>query len=208
MKDDSSLKAVSIVMHLSILFIVFLLISSTMSMSGRLKLIRDHGSIEKILDVIQTEKNSKGELKYTIPSDWLPPKAKSTGDEDDTDNEDLENKQNGEEETTDEFVPTYVQARYLFHNHEVDTDVELKWKEPDSKELIKFLVEEHGFNADRVKASIEKLEKAHKANLKPQARMEQYFSFKPNPVADAKRKQRLEEEKAKKKQKKGGYKKR
>mmetsp|Transcript_95 Transcript_95/g.123 ORF Transcript_95/g.123 Transcript_95/m.123 type:complete len:430 (+) Transcript_95:127-1416(+) len=169
-----------------------------------LKLIRDHGSMEKILDAIKNEKNSKGDLKYVIPADWLPPKGKSTGDEsDDTDNneEDEENKKNGEE---DEFVPAYAQARFLFHNHDVDTDVELKWKAPDSKELMKFLIEEQGFNADRVKASIEKLEKAHKANLKPQARMEQYFSFKPNPVADAKRKKRLEEENAAKKRKKGG----
>lgn len=169
---------------------------------NRLKLIRDHGSIEKILDAIKNEKNSKGDLKYAIPVDWLPPKGRSTGDEDTTDNEeDDENKKNGEDE---EFVPAYAQARYLFHNHEVDTNVELKWKAPESKELMKFLIEEQGFNADRVKASIEKLEKAHKANLKPQARMEQYFSFKPNPVADAKRKKRLEEEKAAKKQKKGG----
>ena len=84
----------------------------------------------------------------------------------------------------------------------------MKWKEPQSAELKKFLVEEHGFNADRVQSSIEKLEKAYKANLKPQARMDQFFSFKPNPVAEAKRKKRLEEEKAKKKQKKAGGKKR
>jgi hypothetical protein len=174
-----------------------------------LKLIRDHGCIEKILDVIKGEKNSKGDLKYTIPSDWLPPKGKSTGDEDDTDNEEEENMENGQNGTKEKFIPIYARARDLFHNHEVDTGVELKWKEPQSAELTKYLVEEHGFNADRVKSSIEKLEKAYKANLKPQARMDQYFSFKPNPVADAKRKKRIEEEKAnaKKKQKKGGKKK-
>ena len=56
-------------------------------------------------------------------------------------------------------------------------------------------------NPERVKSSIEKLEKAHAANRKPQARMDSFFAVKANPAADAKRKKRLEEGKAKKKQK-------
>mmetsp|Transcript_10362 Transcript_10362/g.18322 ORF Transcript_10362/g.18322 Transcript_10362/m.18322 type:complete len:97 (-) Transcript_10362:799-1089(-) len=81
------------------------------------------------------------------------------------------------------------------------TEVELKWKAPQSEELMRFLVEEQGFNPDRVKGNIEKLEKAYKANLKPQTRMDSFFSVKPNPAADAKRKKKLEEEKANKKRK-------
>ena len=56
-------------------------------------------------------------------------------------------------------------------------------------------------NADRVKASIEKLDKAHTANRKPQARMDSFFAVKSNPAADAKRKKKLQDDKAKKKQK-------
>merc|ERR1712194_381413 len=92
-------------------------------------------------------------------------------------------------------------ARELFFNHEVTTDVEIKFKAPQKEELTKFLVEEAGFNPERVKSSIEKLEKAHAANRKPQARMDSFFAVKANPAADAKRKKRLEEGKAKKKQK-------
>jgi flap endonuclease-1 len=98
-------------------------------------------------------------------------------------------------------IPAYVQARNLFHNHETTTDVELKWKKPDSEALAKFLVEEQGFNAERVKSNIEKLEAAYKANLKPQTRMDSFFAVKPNPAADTKRKQKREEEKSRKKQK-------
>jgi flap endonuclease-1 len=78
----------------------------------------------------------------------------------------------------------------------VTTDVELKWTEPQSVELSRYLIEEHGFNPERVSANIQKLEAAYKANRKPQARMDSFFAVKANPVADAKRKKRLEEEKA------------
>ena len=79
--------------------------------------------------------------------------------------------------------------------------MELKWQKPQSEELAKFLVDEQGFNAERVKANIEKLEKAFKANQKPQSRLDSFFSVKPNPAADATRKQKREDEKARKKQK-------
>ena len=38
-------------------------------------------------------------------------------------------------EEEDEFIPTYVQARKLFNEHEVVTDVELKWKPCQAEEL-------------------------------------------------------------------------
>ena len=85
-------------------------------------------------------------------------------------------------------------------------DVELKWQAPKKEELAKFLVDEMNFNADRVESNIDKLEKAYKANLKPQTRMDNFFAVKKNPTGDAKRKKRLEDEKkakqAAKKQKK------
>merc|ERR1712161_62697 len=141
-----------------------------------LKLIRQHGSIEKIITSLKGIVNKDGVQKYVVPKNWIP-------DDDEKD------------------VPAYVLARELFFNHEVTTDVEIQFKAPQKEELTKFLVEEAGFNPERVKSSIEKLEKAHAANRKPQARMDSFFAVKANPAADAKRKKRLEEVKAKKKQK-------
>lgn len=133
--------------------------------------------------------------KYTIPKDWIP------GDKDENETTDEEGDDKDKDEKKESKTPAYVLARDLFHNHEVDTDVELKWKEPQAEELTKFLVEEAGFNPERVKAQIEKLKKAHAANRKPQARMDSFFKVVSNPAADAKRKKKLEAERAKKKQK-------
>jgi flap endonuclease-1 len=183
-----------------------------------LKLIRDHGDIEGILKDLDRK-------KYSVPKDWIPYESNEDGedgtdnddnDDDKTDdgnggtdvgkqNKDKENSPNGEDE---KILPAYVQARELFHNHDVTIDVELKWTEPQSDELSRYLIEEHGFNPERVKSNIQKLEAAYKANRKPQARMDSFFAVKANPVADAKRKQRLEEEKkaSNKKQKSTGAK--
>ena len=154
-------------------------------------MIREHGCIEKIIDAV------KDIPKYTIPKNWIPD-ADTEKDENETTDEEGE-KENKEEK--EKPTPAYVLARDLFHNNEVETDVELKWKEPQKEELTKFLVEEAGFNPERVKTQIEKLCKAHAANRKPQARMDSFFKVVSNPVADAKRKKKLEMERAKKKQK-------
>ncbi|KAG7339447.1 XPG I domain containing protein [Nitzschia inconspicua] len=177
-----------------------------------LKLIREHGSIEKILPTLDRK-------KYTIPKDWIPNEKESRDGNDTTDEEQEEEEEDDENVVNhkdDKPIPTYVQARELFHNHETTTDVELKWTKPDSEALTKFLVDEQGFSAERVKSNIEKLEAAYKANLKPQTRMDSFFTVKSNPAADAKRKQkREEEEKSRKKpkasidnkKKRGGFKK-
>lgn len=160
-----------------------------------LKLVREHGSIEKILPALKGVVNKDGVKKYAIPKDWIP-------DDEDDEEEATTDEEVKKEKTVEEKekpVPTYVLARELFFNHEVTTDVELKWTLPDKESLTKFLVEEAGFNPERVKSSIEKLEKAYHANRKPQARMQNFFAVKPNPAADAKRKKRLEEEKSRKK---------
>lgn len=170
---------------------------SVISKLNSLKLIREHGCIEKIIAAIEDIP------KYTIPKNWVPDKADK-----DENTDDEKEKENKDEQSNEKPTPAYVLARELFHNHEVDTDVELKWKEPEREELTKFLVEEAGFNPDRVKTQIDKLCKAHAANRKPQARMDSFFKVVSNPVADAKRKKKLELERAKKKQKSTGAKKR
>jgi flap endonuclease-1 len=120
------------------------------------------------------------------------------------DDGDVKKEEDGDkEEPTQQPIPAYVQARKLFHHHEVSTDVELKWKPCQKEELTKFLVDEMGFSPERVKSNIQKLETAYKANLKPQSRMDSFFQVKADPNAAAKRKKRLEEQKvANKKQKK------
>lgn len=151
-----------------------------------LKLVREHGNIETILKNLDTSK------KYVVPDSWQPV------DESATDEEQDENTNNNSKP-----VPAFVEARRLFNHHEVldGSQVELKWKAPQVEELKKFLVDTHGFNPDRVASSIEKLEKAHKANAKPQSRMDSFFAVKVNPVSAAKRKKKLEEAKAAKKKK-------
>jgi len=203
-----------------------------------LKLIREHGCIETILENLDRN-------RYGVPDDWVPNEkkksakqvqvegkgnakklhAKDDGDsdedgknsdsdeehsqsgeekDDNDDNESHGQKQskgedkteiskkhakeeqecknnNNDEEEQEEAVPIYVKARQLFNEHEVLTDVDLKWTECQPEELTKFLVDEMGFSAERVEANIVKLQKAFKATSKPQMRMDSFF--KPLPGA-------------------------
>jgi flap endonuclease-1 len=163
-----------------------------------LRLIREHKSIEGILKVIDRK-------KYAVPSDWIP---EAVDDDSDGETEADENNENGRDALPQ---PAYVQARKLFHDHEVTKGADLKdclkWREPQVEELTKFLVEQNGFNPERVKANIEKLQKAFSANKKPQSRMDSFFSAKPNPLAGGKR-QKIEDQKASKKPKTAPKKKR
>ncbi|KAL5769456.1 hypothetical protein ACOSP7_013610 [Xanthoceras sorbifolium] len=104
-----------------------------------LKLIRQHGSIENILENINKD-------RYQIPEDW-----------------------------------PYQEARRLFKEPEVFIDeeqIELKWTPPDEEGLITFLVNENGFNSDRVTKAIEKIKAAK--NKSSQGRLESFFK----PVAN------------------------
>ncbi|XP_017977573.1 PREDICTED: flap endonuclease 1 isoform X5 [Theobroma cacao] len=99
-----------------------------------LKLIRQHGSIEHILQNINKE-------RYSIPDDW-----------------------------------PYQEARQLFQEPLVCTDdeqLEMKWNAPDDEGLITFLVNENGFNGDRVTKAIEKIKAAK--NKSSQGRLESFF---------------------------------
>ncbi|XP_050380656.1 flap endonuclease 1 isoform X4 [Argentina anserina] len=99
-----------------------------------LKLIRQHGSIESILENINKE-------RYQIPDDW-----------------------------------PYQEARRLFKEPLALTDdeqLETKWTAPDEEGLISFLVNENGFNSDRVTKAIEKIKAAK--NKSSQGRLESFF---------------------------------
>lgn len=157
-----------------------------------LKLIREHKSIERIVQNIDTK-------KYTVPESWLPkssdskkPAAKidddaasSHDEESPPDVRPVDKEDEGDEDGDDdeEFVPAYVQARELFLKHEVITkqstepklnDV-LKWKPCQVDELSSFLIDTMGFNRDRVTSSIVKLQAAYTKNLQPQSRLDSFF---------------------------------
>ena len=162
-----------------------------------LKLIREHKCIETILENIDRK-------KFTVPEDWVPneKKAKAEKENDDEEYDTDEEKEHlakaksddDENDDVEEKIPIYVNARKLFNDHEVIIDLDLKWKECQPEPLTKFLVDEMGFNPDRVKSNIEKLQKAQKANTKPQMRMDSFFKPMPSkagakkPVAGDKRK--------------------
>ncbi|WJX63825.1 Elongation of fatty acids protein 2, variant 2 [Trifolium repens] len=113
-----------------------------------LKLIRQHGSIENILENLSKE-------RYQIPDDW-----------------------------------PYQEARRLFKEPDVSTDDEvlnLKWSPPDEEGLITFLVNENGFNSDRVTKAIEKIKAAK--NKSSQGRLESFFKPTANPSVPIKRKE-------------------
>ncbi|XP_020243981.1 flap endonuclease 1-A isoform X1 [Asparagus officinalis] len=97
-----------------------------------LKLIRQHGTIETILENINRD-------RYQIPEDW-----------------------------------PYQEARRLFKEPLVTNDSEeLKWTPPEEEGLVNFLVNENGFNNDRVVKSIEKIKAAK--NKSSQGRLESFF---------------------------------
>ena len=159
-----------------------------------LKLIREHGTIEKILDNLDRK-------KFEVPEDWEPNAKKKEIDDADSAGEE---ESPPVEEPKEDLIPQYVQARKLFHEHEVLDMVELKWKPCQAEELTKFLVDDMGFNPDRVKSNIEKLQAAYKATKKPQARMDAFFAIKPNPnAAKIAAKRKAEKEAAAKAKKKG-----
>mmetsp|Transcript_605 Transcript_605/g.800 ORF Transcript_605/g.800 Transcript_605/m.800 type:complete len:440 (+) Transcript_605:204-1523(+) len=183
-----------------------------------LKLVKDHGCIENILKKIDKK-------KFGVPDSWIPneireqkkKEAKMKKEEEEYNTDDEKEKEKDvkedpqakeEEDEEEELIPIYVQARKLFNDHEVNTDLELKWEACKAEELTTFLVDEMGFNSDRVKSNIERLQKAFKSTSKPQSRMDSFFKVMPSKNADkiaAKRKAAKEAEKAKsKKAKKGG----
>lgn len=132
-----------------------------------LKLIRQHGSIESILENINKE-------RYQIPDDW-----------------------------------PYEEARRLFKEPLVFTDdeqVEIKWSAPDEEGLINFLVNENGFNSDRITKAIEKIKAAK--NKSSQGRLESFFKPSVSTSVPIKRKETQEKkaskETANKKLKAGG----
>jgi flap endonuclease-1 len=143
-----------------------------------LKLVREYGCIEKILDNIDR-------TKYGVPQSWVPDEVHGNI-QDNTRVSNLDVVEDMEDSV--KVHPIYVQARHLFNNHNVQSSVQLKWTDCQPEELKKFLVDKMGFNKERVMSSIEKLQKAFKATSKAQMRMDSFFRVKPD--SGTKRKQK------------------
>jgi flap endonuclease-1 len=107
----------------------------------------------------------------------------------------------------------YQDARLLFLEPDVrsaeDPECDFKWDAPDVDGLVKFLVEEKGFNEDRVKNGAARLSKNLKSSQ--QSRLEGFFQVKPkteeekaslkrknDEKVEASKKRKKEEAKAKK----------
>ncbi|GMN23164.1 hypothetical protein TIFTF001_000013 [Ficus carica] len=135
-----------------------------------LKLIRQHGSIEKILENINRERSLDFlNFLYTVT---LVPVMEV----------------NSRRITFLDNWP-YEQARQLFKEPEVcvdDNQLEIKWTAPDEEGLISFLVNENGFNIDRVTKAIEKIKAAK--NKSTQGRLESFFKPVAIPTVPIKRK--------------------
>ncbi len=72
--------------------------------------------------------------------------------------------------------------KYLFLHPDVTdpSTIDLKWSDPDKEGIIKFLVEEKGFNPQRVETGIAKLQKARTSGQ--QLRMDSFFKAAPSPA--------------------------
>ncbi|CAI5439584.1 unnamed protein product [Caenorhabditis angaria] len=97
----------------------------------------------------------------------------------------------------------YKRARELFKHPEVTKgeEVELTWKDPDVEGIVQFMCAEKNFSEDRIRASLQRMQKSKKAGT--QGRIDSFFTVSNNVkcVTAAKRKA-IED--AKKSAKKGG----
>lgn len=84
----------------------------------------------------------------------------------------------------------FERARELFRRPVVNPPVtisEFKWNSPDEEGLKKFLIEENGFNHERIVKAIEKIKLAK--NKSSQGRLESFFKMTPVSPVPAKRKE-------------------
>ncbi|RXI01672.1 hypothetical protein DVH24_015021 [Malus domestica] len=162
-----------------------------------LKLIRQHGSIENILENINKE-------RYQIPEEWPYQEARRLFKEPValSDEEQVEIKWTApDEEVNDLPVDSCYMMMCLFDSCMSKYSNRLLVLQG----LIAFLVNENGFNSDRVAKAIEKIKAAK--NKSSQGRLESFFKPTANPSVPIKRKetpQSTAKETANKKARAGG----
>jgi len=103
----------------------------------------------------------------------------------------------------------FEEARRLFKTPDVTPadEIDLKWEKPDEEGLIAYMCGEKGFQEDRIKNGIKKLEKARGGAT--QGRLDSFFKVLPSPTSTNNKKRKAEETKgsAKKKGNSGAAKK-
>ncbi|EXJ88677.1 flap endonuclease 1 [Capronia coronata CBS 617.96] len=123
-----------------------------------LKLIREHGTLENVVEFIANDPKKR----YTLPEDW-----------------------------------PYQDARELFLHPDVrsaeDPECDFKWEAPDMEGLVQFLVNDKGFNEDRVRSAAQKLQKNVKTAQ--QSRLEGFFKAVPKSEDEKKDLKRKHDEK-------------
>ncbi|KAK7677732.1 Flap endonuclease 1-A [Cerrena zonata] len=119
-----------------------------------LKMIREFGSLEKVIESLREKAAAKEE---------------AAGDDG--------KKKKGGIQIPEEWP--WEQAKKVFETPDVTPadQIELDWKNPDVDGLVQFLVTEKGFNEDRVRKGADKLTKF--LNAKQQGRLDGFFSVKP-----------------------------
>lgn len=73
----------------------------------------------------------------------------------------------------------FKEARQLFLDPDVvkGSEVDLKWSEPQEQELVDFMCKEKGFNEERIRSGIKRLQKGLKTGV--QGRLDGFFKVKP-----------------------------
>ena len=121
-----------------------------------LELVKKHGSIEKVVEALQRQEAKKK----------LDPKAKGKAID-----------------IPEAFLAQFADARQLFITPEVtpaSSFQPFKVSHPDEAGLVAFLVDEKGFNKDRVLSTIARIKKSRgKAS---QGRLDSFFAAKPKPA--------------------------
>jgi len=80
--------------------------------------------------------------------------------------------------------------------------LELKWSEPNEEELVKFMVTDNGFNEERIRNGVRKLDKARGTTT--QGRLDTFFKVVSTSSTTTKRKETEDKGSQKKKAKTAG----
>ena len=145
---------------------------------GALKLIRDHKTIEGVIEHLKAEaeaKAAKAEKKAKKEAAEAEGAGEAGNAEDDAGEQKKEKKSVAQHKAVPDHYP-YEAARALFKNPEVfrgDEIPEIKWAKPDEEGLIDFLVRGKNFDEKRVRTALERIRKA--SSKSTQGRLESFF---------------------------------
>ncbi|KAF5315053.1 hypothetical protein D9619_007339 [Psilocybe cf. subviscida] len=170
-----------------------------------LKLLKEHGSLGKVVEHLREKSESKKAAAAAVESEDEVSEADEPAATSDVEQPDKDSDGSDDEEkkpvepkpkkaktkpaakgkgkgrggvTVPEEWP-WEEAKKIFEKPDVlpADEVELEWSNPDVDGLVQFLVTEKGFNEERVRKGAEKLTKF--LNSKQQGRLDGFFTVKP-----------------------------